>query len=64
MTDVTLILRRIQDRRAGARNDLFPAVYDELRRLAAAKMTFERPDHTLSATALVHEAYVRLTTTC
>ncbi len=60
MTDVTLILQQIQDGHARAGQDLFPAVYDELRRLAAAKMGQERADHTLSATALVHEAYVRL----
>jgi RNA polymerase sigma factor (TIGR02999 family) len=46
------------DRRAAA--DLLPLVYDELRRLAAARMAAERPDHTLNATALVHEAYLRL----
>jgi RNA polymerase sigma factor (TIGR02999 family) len=40
--------------------DLLPLVYDELRRLAAAQMAAERPDHTLDATALVHEAYLRL----
>jgi RNA polymerase sigma factor (TIGR02999 family) len=40
--------------------DLFPAVYDELRRLAAGKLAAERPGHTLDATALVHEAYLRL----
>ena len=40
--------------------DLFPAVYDELRRLAAAKLAAERPGHTLDATALVHEAFLRL----
>jgi RNA polymerase sigma factor (TIGR02999 family) len=39
---------------------LLPLVYDELRRLAAARMAGERPDHTLQATALVHEAYLRL----
>lgn len=38
----------------------FPALYDELRRLAAAKLAGERPDHTLDATALVHEAYLKL----
>jgi len=41
-------------------DELLPLVYDELRRLAAAKMASERPDHTLNATALVHEAYMRL----
>jgi RNA polymerase sigma factor (TIGR02999 family) len=40
--------------------DLFPAVYDQLRRLAAGKLAAERPGHTLDATALVHEAYLRL----
>jgi RNA polymerase sigma factor (TIGR02999 family) len=46
------------DRRAAA--DLLPLVYDELRRLAAARMAAEAPGHTLDATALVHEAYLRL----
>src|SRR4051794_11251062 len=46
------------DRRAAA--DLLPLVYDELRRLAAARMAAERPGHSLDATALVHEAYLRL----
>jgi len=41
--------------------ELLPLVYDELRKLAAAKMAQERPGHTLEATALVHEAYMRLT---
>jgi RNA polymerase sigma factor (TIGR02999 family) len=46
------------DRQAAA--DLLPLVYDELRQLAAARMAAERPGHTLDATALVHEAYLRL----
>ena len=46
------------DRQAAA--DLLPLVYDELRKLAAARMAAERPGHTLDATALVHEAYLRL----
>ena len=46
------------DRRAAA--DLLPLVYDELRKLAAARMAAEAPGHTLDATALVHEAYLRL----
>ena len=46
------------DRLAAA--DLLPLVYDELRRLAAARMAAEKPGHTLNATALVHEAYLRL----
>jgi RNA polymerase sigma factor (TIGR02999 family) len=46
------------DRRAAA--DLLPLIYDELRKLAAARMAAENPGHTLDATALVHEAYLRL----
>ncbi len=46
------------DRQAAA--ELFPLVYDELRKLAAARMAAENPGHTLDATALVHEAYLRL----
>src|ERR1700689_3702188 len=46
------------DRQAGA--DLLPLVYDELRKLAAVRMAAEAPGHTLDATALVHEAYLRL----
>ena len=49
--------------RAQAAADLLPLVYDELRQLAAARMTNERLGHTLSATALVHEAYLRLGST-
>jgi RNA polymerase sigma factor (TIGR02999 family) len=41
-------------------HDWLPSVYDELRKLAASKLLWERPDHTLNATALVHEAYLRL----
>ena len=63
MKDVTLILQRIQEGHANTGDDLFPAVYDELRRLAAGKINMERADHTLSAAALVHEAYVRLVDT-
>src|SRR5208283_1191867 len=47
------------DRKAAA--DLLPLVYEELRKLAAAKMAIENPGHTLDATGLVHEAYLRLT---
>ncbi len=60
MSDVTQILQRIETGDAAAAKDLLPLVYDELRKLAAARMVAERPDHTLQATALVHEAYVRL----
>ncbi len=61
MSDVTQLLAAANcgDRQAGA--ELLPLVYDELRKLAAAKMAHEKPGHTLDATALVHEAYLRLT---
>src|SRR6266436_2027439 len=60
MADVTLLLDAAAagDRKAAA--DLLPLVYDELRKLAAARMAEEAPGNTLSATALVHEAYLRL----
>jgi RNA polymerase sigma factor (TIGR02999 family) len=60
MSDVTRLLEAAQagDRQAAA--DLLPLVYDELRKLAAARMAAEVPGHTLDATALVHEAYLRL----
>jgi RNA polymerase sigma factor (TIGR02999 family) len=60
MTDVTRILSAIE---AGDQHDaeqLLPLVYDELRRLAAQKLSQEKPGQTLNATALVHEAYLRL----
>ena len=60
MSDVTQILQKIETGDAAAAKDLLPLVYDELRKLAAARMIAERSDHTLQATALVHEAYVRL----
>src|SRR3954470_13023718 len=60
MSDVTRLLDAATagDRKAAA--DLLPLIYDELRKLAATRMAAERPDHTLDATALVHEAYLRL----
>lgn len=60
MSEVTRLLDAAAsgDRKAAA--ELLPVVYEELRKLAAAKMSVERPDHTLDATALVHEAYLRL----
>ncbi len=63
MDDITRILAsaRPGDPRAAAQ--LLPLVYDELRKLAAAKLAHERPGQTLQATALVHEAYLRLVTT-
>jgi RNA polymerase sigma factor (TIGR02999 family) len=60
MTDVTRILSAIQQGDPRAAEQLLPLVYDELRRLAAEKMAQERPGQTLQATALVHEAYLRL----
>ena len=60
MSDVMWILSQINDGDPLAADQLLPLLYDELRRLAAAKMAGEPPDHTLEATALVHEAYVRL----
>jgi RNA polymerase sigma factor (TIGR02999 family) len=60
MNDVTGILRQMESGDPTAAAQLLPLVYDELRRLAAHKMAGESPDHTLQATALVHEAYLRL----
>jgi RNA polymerase sigma factor (TIGR02999 family) len=60
MTDVTQILSQIELGNAQASEELFPLVYDELRRLAAQKIAQEKPGQTLQATALVHEAYIRL----
>jgi RNA polymerase sigma factor (TIGR02999 family) len=60
MSDVTRILSAIEQGDAQATEKLLPLVYDELRRLAAQKMSREPPGQTLQATALVHEAYIRL----
>ena len=60
MSDVTRILSQIESGDPAAAEQLLPLVYDELRRLAAAKLAHEKPGQTLQATALVHEAYVRL----
>ena len=60
MSDVTQILNAIQVGQPRAAEELLPLVYDELRRLAAAWLAQERPGQTLQATALVHEAYLRL----
>jgi RNA polymerase sigma factor (TIGR02999 family) len=60
MSDVTRILSAIEQGDAGAADRLLPLVYEELRLLAAKKMARERPGQTLQATALVHEAYIRL----
>jgi RNA polymerase sigma factor (TIGR02999 family) len=60
MDDVTRILSAIEAGDPSAAEQLFPLVYDELRKLAAAKLAQEKPGQTLQATALVHEAYLRL----
>ena len=60
MNDVTRILDAVAAGDPQAAAELLPLVYNELRQLAAARMAAERPDHTLDATALVHEAYLRL----
>jgi RNA polymerase sigma factor (TIGR02999 family) len=60
MNDITTILSRIESGDPSAAEELLPLVYGELRKLAAARMSYERPGQTLQATALVHEAYLRL----
>jgi len=60
MSDVTQILTAIEQGDAKAADKLLPLVYEELRRLAAKKMSLESPGQTLQPTALVHEAYIRL----
>lgn len=60
MSYVTRILNAIEQGDAGAADQLLPAVYDELRLLAAQKLSGEPPGQTLQATALVHEVYIRL----
>jgi RNA polymerase sigma factor (TIGR02999 family) len=60
MNDVTRILNALEAGDVRAADGLFPLVYEELRRLAAAQMAREKPGQTLDATALVHEAYLRL----
>jgi len=60
MGDVTRILNAIERGEAKAADELLPLVYEELRLLAAQKLSHEQPGQTLQATALVHEAYIRL----
>jgi len=60
MSDVTRILSQIESGEPEAAEQLLPLVYEELRKLAAAKLAQEKPGQTLQATALVHEAYLRL----
>ena len=63
MSEVTRILSAIEQGEPHAAEQLLPLVYDELRRLAAQKLVHEKPGQTLQATALVHEAYLRLVDT-
>src|SRR5262245_2438461 len=63
MSEVTRILSAIEQGDPHAAEQLLPLVYDELRKLAAQKLAQEKPGHTLEATALVHEAYLRLVDT-
>jgi RNA polymerase sigma factor (TIGR02999 family) len=60
MTDVTQLLSQIESGDPAAADELLPLVYDELRKLAAVRLATEKPGQTLEATALVHEAYLRL----
>jgi RNA polymerase sigma factor (TIGR02999 family) len=60
MNAITRVLDEVRAGTAGAAAELLPLVYAELRQLAAAKLAHEKPGHTLDATALVHEAYIRL----
>lgn len=60
MSDVTQILQKIEQGDAAASEQLLPLVYEELRKLAAAKLANEPPGQTLQATALVHDAYLRI----
>ena len=60
MNDVTRILSQIEQGDGNAAEQLLPLVYEELRKLAAARLTREKPGQTLQATALVHDAYIRL----
>lgn len=60
MSDMTRILSEIEQGDPSAAEELLPLVYDELRKLAAARLALEKPGQTLQATALVHDAYIRL----
>ncbi len=60
MSEVTRILNQLDDGSLDSASKLMPAVYDELRVMAAAKIANEKPGHTLNATGLVHEAWLRL----
>lgn len=59
--DITTLLHQMQAGHAAALDELLPVVYEELRAMAHHKLRFERPGHTLNTTALVHEAYLKMT---
>src|SRR5258708_24114640 len=63
-SDVTTLLQRIKIGDAEAASEIMPLIYDELRMIAGRNMRRERPDHTLQATVLVHEAFMRLAGNC
>ena len=58
--DVTSLLKKLSEGNQDAAHQLIPVIYQELHRLAAGHLRYERPDHTLQPTALVHEAYIKL----
>jgi hypothetical protein len=60
MDDITYLLHAAEQGHPGTASQLLPLIYDEFRRLAAQKLAQEKPGQTLEATALVHEAYLRL----
>ena len=60
MNDVTRILSRVEAGDSSAPEQLLPLIYDELRKLAAARLSHENPGQTIQPTVLVHEAYLRL----
>lgn len=59
---ITQLIRELQDGNEAAQDELMPLVYEEMRRIAHRQLRGQRPDHTLSTTALVHEAYLKLMT--
>jgi RNA polymerase sigma-70 factor (ECF subfamily) len=63
-TDVTILLRRINAGDAAAESEILPLIYKKLRAIAGNHMRHERKDHTLQATVLVHEAFMKLTADC
>ena len=60
MSDVTRLLSQLENGDSSSAEELLPLIYDELRKLAAARLKQEKPGQTIQATALVHDAYMRL----